>query len=239
MADDILFLIAARSGSKGVPNKNIRKLFGIPLLALRGLSALTITNKDNVWVSTDSEQYAAIAMEYGITVPFIRPDFLAADTSSSIDVVLHAIEHARKMGRKYNIIVLLEPTSPFIYKEHLSAAINTLRKEPDASAIVATKRVETATVFIQPETKFLNVLSKNISNLSKLRRQDFGNEVTPSGGFYISRWNDFIENKTFYTEKTLSYIVSEECSLEIDSPLQFKWAEFLVQEKIVDLSKII
>jgi N-acylneuraminate cytidylyltransferase/CMP-N,N'-diacetyllegionaminic acid synthase len=238
MEENVLFVITARKGSKGVPNKNIKTLFGIPLLALKGLSALALTNKENVWLSTDSEEYAEIGKRYGITVPFLRPDYLAKDTSSSVDVVLHAMQHAAQLGKNYTMIALLEPTSPFIYKEHLKSAIHILKEEHNASGIVAVKKVDAASVFVQPQSKYLDIISRKIEMLKGIRRQDIEIEVTPSGGFYIAKWDDFLKHKTFYTSRTLSYLVPEECSLEIDSPLQFQWAEFLVKEKIVFIDKI-
>lgn len=236
---DVLFIITARSGSKGIPNKNIKKLFGIPLLAIRGMSALSLTHKDNVWLSTDSKAYAQIGEEYGITVPFLRPDYLAGDTVPSSDVILHTMAHAVALGRQYKFIALLEPTSPFVYNEYLKKAIDALRNNMDASAIVATKKVESSSVFVQPKSKYLDVLAKNLNALKGIRRQDAQEEITPSGGFYISKWDTFLTHKTFYTDKTLSFMLPDECSLEIDSPIQFKWAEFLVQEKIVHINKII
>ena len=239
MEQDILFLITARSGSKGVPNKNIKKLFDIPLLALRGLSALSLTSKENVWLSTDSEEYAEIGRQYGITVPFLRPEYLAKDTSSSIDVVLHAMQHVADLGINYNMLVLLEPTSPLVYKEYMQDAINILRQEKNANAVVATRKVEPSSVFMQSQAKYLDALTKQLENLKSVRRQDVEAEITPAGGFYISKWNELLQHKTFYTPKTLSYLLPDECSLEIDSELQFRWAEFLIQEKIVTLNKII
>lgn len=236
---DVLFLITARSGSKGVVNKNIRELFGIPLLAIRGLSALKLTDKENVWLSTDSEEYVQIGKKFGINVPFVRPEHLASDKASSADVVLHAMEHAERIGRKYKMIALLEPTSPFVYFEDIENAILKLKANNEAVAIVATKEVEAASVFVQKNALYLNVLADNLKKSQTMRRQDFETEITPAGGFYIAKWDDFLKHKTFYTQKTLSYILPEECSLEIDNEMQFKWAEFLVEKNAIIKEKIV
>lgn len=87
---NILWIVAARSGSKGIPDKNIRELGGTPLLALRILTALPL---GTVLLSTDSETYAAIGTKFGAEVPFLRPIALASDSASSIDVVLHGARH--------------------------------------------------------------------------------------------------------------------------------------------------
>lgn len=236
--NDVLFLIAARSGSKGVPNKNIKKLGEKPLLAYRIQSALKLTEKKNIWLSTDSERYAQIGEQYGATIPFIRPEELAKDDASSIDVVLHAMQYAESKGHKYSKIALLEPTSPFVYSEYIKKAIEQLNKTSKANAIVATKKTEVNTFFIQENKEYLDVFSNKINNNNTLRRQDFKEEITPSGGFYIADWSSFKNNRNFYTKSTLSFVLPEICTLEIDYPIQFLWAEFLIEKKIVDLSKI-
>ena len=107
MGNDILWIIPARSGSKSIINKNIKLLNNIPLIEYRIKSALTIAEENQVWVSTDSNEYASIAIKAGAKVPFIRPDYLSNDTASSNDVVLHAINFAEKSGLKFNFIGLL------------------------------------------------------------------------------------------------------------------------------------
>ena len=139
MVDDILWLVAARSGSKSIINKNIKTLGNYPLLAYRIKSALSISPSQNVWISTDSEEYADIAREYGATVPFLRPVELASDTATSADVVLHAMAEAEKKGMKFKALGLLEPTSPFITYTQLSNASHMLLKDEEAESIVAVK----------------------------------------------------------------------------------------------------
>jgi len=237
--EDVLFLIPARSGSKGVQDKNIKELFGIPLLAIRGLSALKLTAAEHIWLSTDSEHYAEIGRKYNITVPFIRPSNLADDTSTSADVVLHAMNFADQQGYAYKMVALLEPTSPFVYSAYLQEAIAELSANKDASAIVATKEVEVASTFIQPQSKYLDVLAENLRKAKTMRRQDFKNEITPAGGFYIAKWDHFLTHKTFYTDNTLSYLLPTENALEIDHMIQFHWAEYMVEKAIIDIKKII
>lgn len=237
--EDVLFLITARSGSKGFKNKNIKKLFGIPLIGIRGLSALKLTSSEHVWLSTDSSKYASIGEKYNIYIPFIRPNELASDFASSADVVIHAMNYAERIGKKYKYIALLEPTSPLVYTDFLKDAILKLKSDQTSTAIVATKKVEVSSIFTQKNNQFLTELADKLQNISKLRRQDFEDEITPAGGFYISKWDDYLKNKTFYTSRTLSYNLPEECSIEIDNEIQYKWADFLVKKKFVDINKII
>ena len=237
-SEKILWLITARSGSKGIPNKNIKELVNMPLLAYKIKTALSISQSENVWISTDSVEYASIANEYGAHVPFIRPDELALDNASSMDVVLHAMDYAENIGKTYDYIGLLEPTSPFVYFSDLQKALNELDKKDYAQAVVAVKETRPNTFFIQTESEFLDVLSKRIEDSKSLGRQFFEKEITPSGGFYISRWNAFKEHKTFYTEKTLAHLIPDESSLEIDEYIDFEWAEFLLKYNKVDLKRI-
>lgn len=230
MEKNILWLVTARSGSKSIPDKNIKILGNQPLISYRIQSALSTKIDGDVWVSTDSEKYAKIAKEYGAEIPFLRPDYLAADDASSMDVVLHAMEYASSLNRKYDYIGLLEPTSPFIQSSDLDKAIELLNINESASAIVATKESRPNRIFIQKEDEYLSELADNLKLYQKLGRQSFGKEITPSGGFYISKWGDFLESKSFYTKTTLSYLVDDISGLEIDEPLDWQFAEFIIQK---------
>lgn len=234
----ILWIITARSGSKGIPNKNIKNLSNMPLLAYKIKTALSISFSDDVWLSTDSVEYANLAKQYGANVPFIRPAELASDNASSMDVVLHAMKFAESSGKQYDFIGLMEPTSPFVYYDDVKNALVKLSKHDSAKAIVAVKETRPNTFFIQEESEFLDVISRRMLDVESLGRQFFKKEVTPSGGFYISRWDAFIENKTFYTEKTLQYLLPDESTLEIDEPIDFDWAEFLIRNNMIDFKRL-
>lgn len=236
--EDILWLIPARSGSKSIKDKNIKLLNSKPLIDYRIQTALSLSKKNHVWVSTDSQLYADIAIKSGATIPFFRPAFLSTDNASSMDVVLHAMDYAETNRLKFDLICLLEPTSPFVYLEDIVKAYNILKQDLSADSIVAVKETRPNTFFIQDDNKYLDELAERLEKRIKLGRQEFKRQVTPSGGFYMSRWASFIRNKSFYTKKTLGYLVPEECSLEIDELLDWKWAEFLISEEIVDISKI-
>ncbi len=228
MDKNILWLITARSGSKSIPDKNIKILGNQPLISYRIQSALTTKIDGDVWVSTDSDKYAEIAKEYGAEIPFIRPDYLSTDDASSIDVVLHAMNHASSLGKNYDFVGLLEPTSPFIQSSDLDKALELLDENETASAIVATKESRPNRIFIQNDDEYLSELADNLKVYKKLGRQAFGKEITPSGGFYISKWDDFLKKKSFYTRKTLSYLVDNISGLEIDEPIDWQIAEFII-----------
>jgi N-acylneuraminate cytidylyltransferase/CMP-N,N'-diacetyllegionaminic acid synthase len=169
-----------------------------------------------------------IYVEYSVTGIFLRPDSLATDNASSVDVVLHAMNHANKLNQTYEYIGLLEPTSPFISIEDLDGSIDLIEKNKEATAIVAVKESRPHKIFIQKNSKFLDELAGNLDKVKKLSRQNFTKEITPSGGFYIARWDSFLQSKTFYTNKTLSFEVDEFSGIEIDEILDWEFAEFLI-----------
>ena len=120
----ILYLIPARGGSKGLPGKNIKKLDGKYLINHAIDFARNFTTDENICMSTDSNQIIESALENNYKVPFIRPNILSTDTASTNDVMLHALKYYESKGFFYDLIVLLQPTTPFRKKEDLKNMIN-------------------------------------------------------------------------------------------------------------------
>lgn len=239
MSSAVLWIVPARSGSKAIPDKNIKPLAGIPLLGYRIKVALQLAPSDSIWCSTDSQQYAEIAKSMGATVPFLRPAELASDHASSTDVILHAMQYAEDIGLSFEMVGLLEPTSPFIFKQDIIDAVDQLRNNDMADAIVAVRESRPGSVFIQESGPFLDKVAINIGRLSNIGRQHQRKEITPSGGFYISKWDAFRKNRGFYTVRTLAYEVPEQSALEIDEPIDWMWAEFLIEKGVVNINKLL
>lgn len=235
MTPKVLWLVTARSGSKGLPGKNVKPLGGRPLLAHRVVSAREIAPKEDVWISTESAEYARIAESFGASAPFLRPEELATDSAKSADVALHAMRFAETAGRKYGAIAVLEPTSPFITSAELFGAAELLFSDPKADAVVATRRVRPSTFYVQEESRYLDKVARNIASAGALRRQDEKPEITMSGGFYIAKWEFFKKHATFYSERTLAYTVPNLHGLEIDEPADWAWAEYLVEKGLAGL----
>ncbi|MBR2431060.1 acylneuraminate cytidylyltransferase family protein [bacterium] len=239
MKNKILYLITARSGSKSVPNKNIKILGDRELLAYRICSALRIATTENIWLSTDSIEYAKIGEKWGAKVPFLRPIELAADNTPSVDVVLHAMDFAEKEGYEYEAVCLLEPTVPFVPYSLLAEAGDLLFKEKECENVLAVKRVNPGSFFIQQDDKYLWKIAENVcKNNGVKRRQEEIPEITPSGCFYFAKWNEFKKNKSFYTDRTLSFLVDDIYCTEIDEPIDFLWSQFLLEKNLVDLEKV-
>ncbi len=228
----VLAVIPARSGSKGLPGKNIRILHGRPLLGWPVLAAKNSKFVDRIIVSTDSEEFATIACEQGAEVPFLRPKELSGDTAKSVDVVIHALDFLGGRGEHYTYIVLLEPTSPLTEAVDIDTALERLENDKmGACAIVGISKVEaTHPVFdlrldeksgkIRP---YLNELGKSI------RRQDIEPLYFYDGTLYISNVETFYQRKTFYHDATLGYVTPRWKALEIDSLFDFVCAEAVME----------
>ena len=133
---DIVAVIPARAGSKGVIGKNIKLLAGHPLLAYSIAVARLARSIDRIIVSTDSEEYASIAREYGAEVPFLRPDDISGDTSTDYDFVRHLLDWMLcNEGSTPKYLVHLRPTTPLREENYIDAAVNLTRRTDSATAL--------------------------------------------------------------------------------------------------------
>ncbi len=233
----VLFLITARGGSKGVPKKNIREIAGLPLLAFKTVSAQKTNCDKRIILSTDSEEIAAVGRKYGAEVPFMRPAELASDSATSMDVIVHAMNWARDNdSRRYDVLFLLEPSSPFGTSEQFNEAL-TLLERNDVDNVVSVRASEPNTRFIVPlsENGSLSILADNLQALASMRRQDFVEEYTPSGALYCAKWEPLLRDRTFYTHRTFPVIQGASYAVEIDSVDDLEYAEYLVQSNRVDM----
>lgn len=229
----ILAIIPARGGSKGLPGKNIRLLNDLPLIAWPINAARQSKYIDRVVVTTDDEDIARIALQYGAEVPFMRPAEFAQDTSPSSEAIIHAIKFCAQADGDYDYIVLLEPTSPLTETSDVDSAIETLSASDTGLSIVGTGRVE-ATHPVYCATVGADGLLKPYHRESfakPIRRQDVGDLYFFEGSLYISDVKKYLETETFYHEFTLPYIVPAWKTLEIDSLLDFFKIEAVMKNK--------
>ena len=129
--EEILVVIPARGGSKGLPGKNIKNLCGKPLIAYSIDVARTITTDENICVSTDDQKIIDVVQNYGLQVPFVRPRELASDTATTNDVLLHAVKYYENNGKMFNKILLLQPTSPLRTVDQVKEALLLYRNDVD------------------------------------------------------------------------------------------------------------
>ena len=227
----IMVVICARGGSKGVPGKNTRLLNGKPLITYTIEQAKKFSWADRIVVSTDDKEIKEVAEQYGVKVPFLRPRELATDTISVIPVIIHAVRKAEDYWKEhYDIVVNLSPTSPLRTVKDIELAVKTLVEVPDTESVFSVCESNKNPYFNMYEMDSMGyvTLSKRIKE-SAARRQDTPKVYLQNGSIYAVWKKILFEKKNFDTDKTRIYIMPEECSVDIDSGLDFEFAEFLMK----------
>ena len=230
---NVIAIIPARGGSKGIPRKNIRLLAGKPLIAYTTEAALQSEYLDRIIVSTDDEEIAEITKSFGAEVPFLRPMELARDDSPTIDVLIHAIEWLEN-NDKYipDIIVLLQPTSPLTIAKDIDTAIE-LYIEKKADAVVSVCEAEHSPYWMH---KIENGrLVDFVETIYESRRQDLPTVYRRNGAIWIASKDILMRQKTFFTGNTYGYIMPYNRSVEIDTLLDMKLVEVLIKENNLTL----
>jgi CMP-N-acetylneuraminic acid synthetase len=233
--ENVLGLIPARGGSKGIPRKNIALLAGRPLLAYTCEAALASHVLNRVVVSTDDEEIADVAQQCGIEVPFIRPKSLAQDESPSIDVVRHAVEHLRNEERWIpSVVVLLQPTSPLRKARHIDEAVD-LMEETKADTVVSVvevpHRFNPHNIMELNNGELIDFL-RAPSDFNRFRRQTLPVLYARNGpAVLVSRVDVITNSKSFYGAHVAPYLMSDEESLDIDSKYDMWLAEQLIAQR--------
>lgn len=227
----VLAVIPARSGSKGLPDKNIRPLLGKPLLAWSIDTALACPAIQDIVLSTDSQAYAEIGLGYGAQVPCLRPPELATDTASSIDVVLHVLDVMDDLGSTYDIVVLLEPTSPLREVDDINRAIELIKSQTALSSVgvCLAETIHPAFMFRQsPQQLLTPMLGRQPDGL---RRQDIEPLFFLEGSVYASDVEHLRASRSFYHERTAGVVIPYERSPEVDSEVDFLFVESLLKAR--------
>lgn len=224
----ILALIPARGGSKGIKNKNITDLCGKPLISYTIEAGKQSSYIDDVVVTTDSQAIATVAKQYGANVPFLRPAELASDTSKSIDAVLHAIRTLSDMGNDFDLLILLQPTSPLRTASDIDHAIETFFKQK-AESLVSVSPVSDSPVLIR-QIADNGQLSKILSCNSTVRRQDMKPFYVVNGSIYINYVSDITESTSF-NDNLYGYIMNADHSVDIDEPNDLLYAELIMKSQ--------
>jgi len=229
----ILALIPARSGSKGLPGKNVLPFCGKPLVAWTISQALASKYLDKVLVSTDDEKIAAISIKNGASAPFLRPKRLATSTSNMIDVVIHALSFLSKKNEDYELVMLLQPTSPLRKTEDIDNAIE-LYFRKHAFSVISVCRNEHHpwwSVSLGKDLKIEKFLDKG--NRHK-NRQALPAFYRLNGAVYLSEADILKKDKTFIGRKTYAYIMPEERSVDVDTAFDLEIARYLMQKEGAD-----
>ena len=229
----ILALIPARGGSKGLPRKNIKPLLGKPLIAWTIEQAKNSKYIDKVVVSTDDKEIAEISKEFGAEVPFLRPKELARDDSPTIDAIMHAINWFEEKGEFFDILVLLEPTSPLRKRNDIDNALELLINSIEtADSIVSVGEVHLENPYIMK--KIENGYVKPFIEIDKdfYQRQQLPKVYFPYGVIYASKIETLKKYKTFYQERTIPYFIERWQNYEIDDIYDFICIESILRYKL-------
>ncbi len=228
----VIAIVPARGGSKGLPGKNTREICGRPLLAWSVRAGLKSRYVDEVIVSTDSEDIAQVALKAGAKVPFLRPSELAQDTSTSFDVIAHALDHYKKLGTQFSYITLLEPTSPMTTSEDVDQALEKLVRHKSATSIVGVCKTESQNpAFLVKISETGLISGYQQTDMPVLRRQDIPDVYFFEGSLYISEIPFLLERKSFYHHRTLACKFPKWKSFEIDDIDDFTIVEALMKQK--------
>jgi CMP-N-acetylneuraminic acid synthetase len=220
----LLCVIPARSGSKGLPHKNIRGFCGKPLIAYTIEAALETGMFDVIYVSTDSEGYADTAARYGASVPFLRPAELAGDKSLASEYIRHALTEFKNMGELFDYFALLQPTSPLRKTEHIADGVR-MAVDEGLMSVVAFSEAEHPASYYHELPEDLNL--SGVAAMRESNRQRERRYYRINGLLYVCDCDYYLRNGTFYGANGKALIIDAKYAIDIDSEQDFVVAEFL------------
>ncbi len=220
-------IITARGGSRRIPKKNIKLFLGKPILAYSIEAALSAGIFDEVMVSTESEEIAAVAKQYGARVPFYRSEKTADDFATTNDVLLEVLAEYEKRGECFDIACCIYPTAPFVTGKKLREAMELLQSS-DADTLLSVVQ------FSYPPQRALLIRDgllqfKNTEYIDS-RSQDLEKEYHDTGQFSCFKVEPYLKNKKIMLGKILPYVVDELEVQDIDNESDWKIAEMKYQQ---------
>lgn len=224
-----LVIIPARGGSKGIPRKNIKPLDGKPLIYYTIDAARAIVSDEDICVSTDDSEIIEVVEKYGLKVPFVRPAELASDTAGTYEVLIHALNfYEDNYQRHYDVVVLLQNTSPFRKKEHVEEALSLYRDDVDM--VVSVKECAANpyyNVFEENNEGYLHI-SKGKGEY--MRRQDAPKVYEYNGAIYIMNADSLKATHMHKMKKRIKYVMDDLSSFDLDTMFDWKMAEMIVEQ---------
>lgn len=224
-------IIPARSGSKGLKDKNIKLLNGKPLLAYTIEAAKESGLFDEIMVSTDSEKYAEIARQWGANVPFLRDEELANDTASSWDVVKEVIKKYEEVNIFFDTITLLQPTSPLRTSDDIIEGYKVMM-EKSANFVVGVCEMDHSPLWantLPEDNSLINFIKPEIANLP---RQSIPSYYRINGALYIVKVKYLINSTDIYSEKSYATVMGKKNSIDIDDKMDFSIAEIIIKNSL-------
>ena len=227
----ILAVVPARSGSKGVIDKNMKHLDGVSLIGRVGLCLNHLEWIDVKVISTDSDSYVKEGQRYDLDAPFMRPESLSGDSATAVDTIIHALlESEKSYNLRFDIVLIIEPTSPFRRPQDVE---NTLKEmivnDGDSSVCVSPLNTK------HHPLKALQIISGKLSHYNQLgenitARQQLDQLFIRNGICYAVSRNYLLEHKSLFSNNTYSYIVDRNI-VNIDDPIDIEWAKFLLKKE--------
>lgn len=231
---DVLGLITARGGSKGIPRKNILPVGGKPLIAWTIEAARAARRLTRVVVSTDDEEIAAVSRQWGAEAPFLRPAAMAGDDSPHVLAVLHALEWLIERERvRPDYLVLLQPTSPLRSPADIDAAIH-LAMERRAEAVVSVSETHDHPMLARRIRADGALESFVPCDLAYPRRQDLPKAYALNGAVYVFRVESLLVRRALDVPGALGYVMPADRSLQVDTPWDLRLAELILRAQAAE-----
>ena len=226
--------ICARGGSKGVPNKNISNMNGLSLLSMSIIQARKSGLFSHIAVSSDSDEILNIAKEAGSVILVKRPDEMATDTAGKLPVIQHCFREAEKItGMRFETGVDLDATSPLRSVDDIIQSVKLLEDHPDADNLVTVMHARRSPYFnlLEMDQAGYVHLSKQLQG-TILRRQDSPKCFDMNASIYIWKREKLLNTEKVLLPKTIFYLMPEERSIDIVSPLDYKIVEMLLKDRM-------
>ena len=225
-------VIPARSGSKGLPDKNIRLVNGKPLLAYTVEAALDSGCFDVVHVSTDSEMYADIARTYGADVPFLRSAELASDTANTWDAVREVLKRYAEMGKTFETVMLMQPTTPLRTGEDVKAAYK-LMNEKKAKSVIAVCEVDHSPLWCDMIPEDGNMKGFGRKDLAWVTRQELKPFYRVNGAIYLLSVSDntITDDDDIYENDCYALFMDRKKSIDVDCEDDLDLVEFMLARR--------
>jgi len=222
----MLVVIPARGGSKGIPGKNTKLLTGRPLIAYAIDCARSVAEDVDICLSTDAPAIKQVEEAEDLYVPFLRPAHLAADSSGTYEVLLHALEHYAAAGREYDDLLLLQPTSPLRRPEHVRKAVSAyLDNRPEM--LVSVKESSANPYYTLFEENANGYLRKSKKG-DFIRRQDCPPVYEYNGAIYVINVEALKKKPLHKMERIVKFIMDTRSSVDLDTMEDWAYVEFLL-----------
>lgn len=230
-----LAIIPARGGSKRLPGKNTKPLFGKPLIGWTIEFAKSIPWFDEIQVSTDSKEIAAECAEFGVTVERLRPGALATDDATSLDVVLDILDWRRSSGVEFDTVVLLQPTTPIRIRERWDKAY-TMLQNPECDGVVGVAHANTHPYLVVRDIGNGHIVPWDAQSVHVTRSQDYPAAYEINGAMYCVKVEKLVEQRTFIPEKCCYVVCPDKIeNIDIDTQEDWELAEMLMGARLASI----